>query len=115
MQETLRTIFAARYREWTTQEALKSHIAAGVPVSEVNRWWQLFDHPQFREQGFFVRVEHPAVGETEILGCPMTLTETPSSIRSPAPTLGQHTEEVLTGLGYSPAQVEELRRQRVIM
>ena len=114
MKETLRTVFAAKYREWTTEETLKKHIEAGVPCSEVNRWWQLFDHPQFREQGFFAKVEHPAVGETEILGCPMSMTETPSSIRSPAPTLGQHTEEVLAGLGYSPAQIEELRRQGVV-
>ena len=111
---TLRTIFANKYLQWTREETEEKFIEARVPYSEVNRWWQLFDHPQVLEQKMMVKVDHPVVGETEIMGCPMTLNETPSAIRSPAPILGQHTRDVLTDLGYTENQIVQLREQRAI-
>jgi len=61
-----------------------------------------------------VELEHPVAGKVTQAGVAVKLSETPGSIRSFAPSLGQHTEEVLRGLGYSAAKIAELREKRVI-
>jgi formyl-CoA transferase len=60
-------------------------------------------------------VDHPVAGRMKLVGSPICLSETPAEIRSPAPLLGQHSEEVLRDvLGYSGDQVEALRRAKAI-
>ena len=50
----------------------------------------------------------------KLCGIPIKLSKTPGSVRRAAPTLGQHTAEVLAELGYTEAQIEDLRGQNVI-
>ena len=60
---------------------------------------------------YWVYREHPEVGKRQHCGIPWKMSGTPTEVRSAAPTLGQHTDEVLTGLlGYSESDVEELRK-----
>jgi crotonobetainyl-CoA:carnitine CoA-transferase CaiB-like acyl-CoA transferase len=64
-----------------------------------------------RARGYWVRLEHPEVGVRQHAGVPWKMSRTPTEVRSPAPTIGQHTEEVLTELGYGADQVAALRAQ----
>jgi crotonobetainyl-CoA:carnitine CoA-transferase CaiB-like acyl-CoA transferase len=48
------------------------------------------------------------------LGVPVKLSATPGAVRRPAPLLGQHTDEILTELGYTPDEVAEFRTARVV-
>jgi crotonobetainyl-CoA:carnitine CoA-transferase CaiB-like acyl-CoA transferase len=61
-----------------------------------------------------VPVDHPVAGRTRVLGIPIKLSDTPARIRRPAPTLGEHTDEVLGELGYDAAAIGRLRAERVI-
>jgi crotonobetainyl-CoA:carnitine CoA-transferase CaiB-like acyl-CoA transferase len=71
--------------------------------------------PQVRANDYVVEFEHPQHGRTQVLGVPIGLSETPGSVRLPAPEHGQHTEEVLVDLlGYSWDDVAEFRRREVI-
>lgn len=70
--------------------------------------------PVFDQRGAFAQMEHPEVGKVKIPGRPFIMGETPWALRRPAPTLGQHDEEVLSGLGYSREDVARLRHQGVI-
>ncbi len=74
----------------------------------------MFFEPQMVENEMIVPLEHPEVGPTRVIGVPVRLSDTPGAIRAPAPLLGQHTDEVLASLGYSPADVEALRAEGVI-
>jgi crotonobetainyl-CoA:carnitine CoA-transferase CaiB-like acyl-CoA transferase len=60
-------------------------------------------------------VEHPTCGKIKVTGVPVKLSRTPGSVELPPPTLGQHTEEILTGLlGHSKAEVERLKKEKII-
>lgn len=60
-------------------------------------------------------VEHPACGPIKLVGPPMKFSATPPSIRSPPPTLGQHTDEVLREiLQLSDADIARLKAEGVV-
>ena len=73
------------------------------------------DDPQMKANDHIVDFDHPNFGPTPMVGIPVGLSETPGSIRTPAPEHGQHTELILTEeLGYSWDEVAELREKNVL-
>ncbi len=72
------------------------------------------DNPQFAARGYFVSVEHPAAGALRYPGVPVVTEGGWWRMTRPAPLLGQHTEEVLTGLGYSQDKIAALQREGAI-
>jgi crotonobetainyl-CoA:carnitine CoA-transferase CaiB-like acyl-CoA transferase len=61
------------------------------------------------ENGYVITQDHPKHGTMRTLGVMVNLSQTPGRVGGPAPEVGQHTEEVLTGLaGYSPEEVRDL-------
>jgi len=58
-------------------------------------------------------VEHAVLGPMKVLGTPIKLSDTPASIRTAPPTLGQHTDTVLGELGLSAAEIGKLRQRGV--
>jgi CoA:oxalate CoA-transferase len=60
-------------------------------------------------------IDHPTCGKIKVTGIPVKLSNTPGSVELPPPTLGQHTEEILTQvLKYPRAELEKLRKEKVI-
>jgi succinate---hydroxymethylglutarate CoA-transferase len=60
-------------------------------------------------------VEHPVIGTLKMLGIPYKFSDTTCSVRRPPPTLGQHTDEILTGeLGLDASAIAELRRDKIV-
>jgi len=81
----------------------------------VNSVDDLPDDPQVRANDYVVTIDHPQHGPTRMVGVPVALSETPGSVRSPAPELGQHTEEVLLDvLGWDWDRISALREKGVI-
>ena len=70
--------------------------------------------PQFWENGYLTKINHPHFGEHSVPGIPVEFSETPVKIRGLGPELGQHTEEILGELGYSGADIERLHDSGVI-
>ena len=63
---------------------------------------EVTESPQYQARNYFVNIEHPVIGKATYPGAPFIMSETPWRARSPAPTLGQHNQEVLHDkLGYS--------------
>jgi crotonobetainyl-CoA:carnitine CoA-transferase CaiB-like acyl-CoA transferase len=108
---TLQEVFLTRsYKEW--EDLLLAH---GIPVGAINTLDRVVEHPQVKARGLIVESDHPVAGRVKLVGIPVKLSETPGSVRQPAPLLGQHTEEVLqTYLHMSPDEIAELRRAGVI-
>jgi crotonobetainyl-CoA:carnitine CoA-transferase CaiB-like acyl-CoA transferase len=105
--------FAAR----TMQRAFDELDAAGVPVEmareDARRTW--FDAPDVVAAGLVADYEHPQYGRFRQFGSLVDLSETPGRIAGPPPMLGQHSREVLGELGYSDAEIAELRDQGVTL
>jgi len=88
--------------------------AAGVPNGEVRDIGQMLNDPQLAAREMVQTLMHPTIGATRVIGAPIKLSETPASLRSAPPVLGQHTDAVLAELGYSAADITGLRNTRVI-
>jgi formyl-CoA transferase len=71
--------------------------------------------PQVPENGWVAEVEHPSGSLVKLLRVPFQFSKTPIGPRSPAPELGQHTEEVLLEMGYDWDQLAQLKEQQVII
>jgi crotonobetainyl-CoA:carnitine CoA-transferase CaiB-like acyl-CoA transferase len=88
--------------------------AAGVPCGPVYRLDEVFSDPQVEHLEMTGTVRHPAIGPLAIVRNAVQMTGGPDTVRSPSPDPGEHADEVLAELGYSPAQITELRAQAVI-
>jgi formyl-CoA transferase/CoA:oxalate CoA-transferase len=85
--------------------------AAGVPCGPILDVAQALSHPQVLHRGMIVEQQHHAAGEIRSVGDPILFSDTPVSYRRPPPSLGEHTEEVLSSLGCSDAEIAALREQ----
>jgi CoA:oxalate CoA-transferase len=85
----------------------------GVPCGPIYNLAQTFADPQVKHQEMVLELEQPT-GKVKTLGFPVKMSDTPARIRRPAPQLGQHNEEILTGLGFSPEKIRELKEKGVI-
>jgi crotonobetainyl-CoA:carnitine CoA-transferase CaiB-like acyl-CoA transferase len=89
--------------------------AAGVPCGSVRNLQEVFADPQIAARDMVVPMTHPSAGDIRVLGSPLKLSDTPSSQRTPPPTLGEHTDSVLLkDLGLSRDAVNDLRAGGVI-
>jgi glutaryl-CoA transferase len=89
--------------------------AVGIPCGKINSVAEALDDPQTAARQMVETVEHPTVGALKMLGIPFKFSDTVCSVRRPPPTLGQHSEEILSGeLGLDDKAIADLRRQKVI-
>jgi len=105
-------VFARRPRaEWLRRLAEGGDFIYSI----INAVDDLPDDPQMQANGYVTAFEHPAFGPTQVVGLPVRLSDTPGSIRLPAPEFGQHSEAILTEvLGYSWEEIGRLREAEVI-
>ena len=88
--------------------------ARGVPSTPVNNVAQIVDEEQVAAREMVVEMDVPGAGPIRMAGLPLKFTETPGAITLPPPRLGEHTEQVLRGLGYSAAEISELAARGAI-
>lgn len=88
---------------------------AGFPFGPVNNMEQVFNDPHVKEIGIVKTLSHPIAGDIKVIGSPVTYSESSNTTRTAPPTLGQHTDEVLSSLlGYSEAKIADLRARKII-
>ena len=81
------------------------------PVYYLN---ETFSDPQVLHRGMVTEIDHPKLGKVKQIGLPIKLSDTPGKIRSLGVPDGAHTEEILSGLGYSQEDIERLRRSEAV-
>jgi crotonobetainyl-CoA:carnitine CoA-transferase CaiB-like acyl-CoA transferase len=87
---------------------------AGVPCGPIYKMNEVFADPQVKHLGMTRVVPHKVIGDVEVIGQPIELSRTPWSIRSATPEAGEHTDAVLTELGYSAEEIAALHAGKVV-
>ena len=112
----LMAIFAA-VEEWSTTltkfEAMDILNKYDIPCGPILSMKEIAEDPSLRATGTIVEVDHPERGSYLTVGNPIKLSDSPTEVRR-SPLLGEHTDELLSELGYSPEQIAMLREERVI-
>ena len=109
----LDAVFITRSRdEWLR---LLEEKGVGFAYAPVNEPGELKDDPQIRENHYITEMDHPVIGKTDVIGCPVNFSKTPVDLNRAAPAFGQHTEEVLIDIcHYGWDDIEKLRDDEII-
>ena len=112
-------IISKRLAEWcaerTSEEVLKAMEEVRLPAGPILSPQEVLEDPHIAAKGLFQPLEYPGLSApAPVMRTPVELSETPGEIRSRAPTLAEHTDEIMKELGYSESDIQELKEKRII-
>ncbi|MCL7383639.1 MAG: CoA transferase [Thaumarchaeota archaeon] len=108
--EELERVFKPKPTRFWIEELEK----AGVPAAPILTVGQVLNDEHVRYRGMVLEIEHPEAGVIKMLGTPFKMSVTPGVVRSPPPTRGQHTFEILRELGFDDEEIIELKSKHVV-
>ena len=107
-------LLAPGFAKYTTTDCLERLDREDVLCAPVLSLGEALEQEQIAANGILIAFEHPVHGTVRTVGNPLHMSSAPKIATRPAPTLGQHNDEVLAELGYAPADIERLRKDRII-
>ena len=112
-------VLSERLARWcaerSSEQVLAAMEAARIPAGPVLSPQQVLDDPHVEARQLFRQLDYPGASKpAPVMQTPFNLSATPPAIHSRAPTLGEHTEQIMAQLGYSAARISELRAKRII-
>lgn len=115
MNGWLGEVLAEWFGRHTKAEAVEKLLAAGLPVGPVQNAQEIFDCPQVAARKQLIDVPDPVLGTVRLVGSPIKLSGSPEPVTNAAPSLGQHTAEILRELlGYPEEEVNRLQAEGVL-
>jgi crotonobetainyl-CoA:carnitine CoA-transferase CaiB-like acyl-CoA transferase len=104
LEREIEEIFAAQPTAYWVEKL----DAADVPAGPVYGYEQIMNDPHIKARKMVMEIDHPKIGRMKTIGLPIKSSGELTAIRLPAPWLGQHSEEVLRGLGYDRVELDAL-------
>ena len=111
---TLIPMLAEVFTTRTVEDWVERLSAEGVPCTSVNSIDKVVVDPQVAARDMIVDVDHPTIGRLRMAGLPIKLSANPGSVKAPPPLLGEHSRQVLAGLGLSQERIDALVQSGVI-
>jgi crotonobetainyl-CoA:carnitine CoA-transferase CaiB-like acyl-CoA transferase len=109
-RQEIETIIKGRDRDEWYEQLVKADVCVGK-VYDVD---EMVQDPHLEHRQMIVEVQHPTYGTIKQFGIGLKLSGTPGAVRSPAPGPGEHTEDVLRGLGMTRDEIDALRARQII-
>jgi len=113
-KDELKDILDDQLQEKISEEWVKTLNEEGIPCGSIYTIDQVFNDKQVLHQKMLSEADHSSAGKIKMVGFPVKMSHTPCKITLPPPCLGEHTEEILEGLGFSDEAIKELRQSGVI-
>jgi crotonobetainyl-CoA:carnitine CoA-transferase CaiB-like acyl-CoA transferase len=113
-RDALIPLLAARVRQATSADWLERLARAEVPCGPIASVLEALESPQARALGSVVELDHPVLGTIRQVAPPFALSATPGAVRTPPPTLGEHTDAILAEAGYDAGEIARLRAEGVV-
>ncbi len=111
-------VICARMARWCAERSVEEAMAAceahRIPCGPVYSPQQALDDAHVRSAGYLKRLTYPGVGEVPIVETPFRLSRSDVGVARRAPTLGEHTDDVLCELGYGADEIEQLKAGHVV-
>jgi crotonobetainyl-CoA:carnitine CoA-transferase CaiB-like acyl-CoA transferase len=98
----------------TTDECIRELEGARIPCGPVYEPEQTLSDPQVQARKLLQHVEFPGIGSVPLPATPVRLSRTPGGIRHRAPLVGEHTDEILQGIGFTTEEIDTLRQEGVV-
>ena len=102
------------FRKKSTAEWVDIINKAGIPCGPIYKVDQVWDDPQVKHLGIRTPMTHPEKGERAIVGQPIHMSRTPWRMRTITPDAGEHTEEILSALGYDQQTIDRFKNQGIV-
>jgi len=102
------------FKRKTRSEWMEVFAGEDACVTPVLSQEEMMRDPQVLAREMIVEMEDQKLERTKTIGIPVKFSKTPGEIRSGAPALGEHTEEILSGIGLTADQIETLRKEGVV-
>jgi crotonobetainyl-CoA:carnitine CoA-transferase CaiB-like acyl-CoA transferase len=106
--------FESRAATFSTLDLLTALESAGVPCAKVNSLDEVIEDSRVKHAGSIIEYDHPVAGRLRQARPPAIFGDKPCYVRSPAPALGEHTDEILTSIGCSDDKISSLRDKGVV-
>ncbi|MHA1378565.1 MAG: CaiB/BaiF CoA transferase family protein [Candidatus Helarchaeota archaeon] len=114
-REEIYNFLKAKFMEKTRDEWFEQLKDKDVCVTKVNEFCEVLEDEHIKSRNMFIEFDSPKLGpNTKMVGFPFKLSDTPCKIRSDAPHYGEHTNEVLSSLGYNENDIKQFRKDKII-
>jgi crotonobetainyl-CoA:carnitine CoA-transferase CaiB-like acyl-CoA transferase len=112
--QEMKPLFETHLMSKTSEELKEIVEGVGGYCGIFKTYDQIFKEGQVDADQMVLEIDHPVAGKIRTTGFPWKLLKTPAKIRLAPPALGQHTDEILTGLGYPKEEITALRQAKVV-
>ena len=113
-RDALKTALEAFLKDTTGKELEAKLAGTNIPVAEVMGIAESLRDPQLLARDMVITVKDPVLGDIQLVGDPMKLSENPVKTDVPSPTLGQDTKAILLGLGYRQEELDDMKHHNII-
>ncbi len=110
----LEPMMERHFAEHTCEELLEILLPAGMPCSAVQKVSDLMDNEHAKARGSIVEYDYPGLGPVKAASNPIKLSDAPLEVRRLAPRVGEHTIEIMRGVGFSDGEIAALRASKAV-
>ncbi|MBI2868391.1 MAG: CoA transferase [Chloroflexi bacterium] len=114
--QEMKPLYETAFENWDADELVKAIDKCGGLAAKYLTYEDLFDpeHDQVKADNMVVEQDHPKAGKIRLVNNPFRHGQNPAKIGAPSPALGEHSDQVLAALGYSPERIQKLRAAGVV-